>query len=110
MAARTAALLFFSSRGRGQNFAKTGLWDENSWDKFGGCAAGHFHAGRFFGGLPINFFRRPLDAFLYFELKKRQSPAVLGEAQLLSDALLAAQLAPATAGAIFLHLARPRAE
>ena len=40
---------------------------------------------------------------------KRQSPAVLGEAELLSDALLAAQLAPATAGAIFLHLERPRA-
>ena len=44
--------------------------------------------------------------FLYFELKKRQSPAVLGEAQLLSDALLAAQLAPVTARAIFLHLKR----
>ena len=57
----------------------------------------------------MSFFRRHLGAILYFELKKRQSPAVLGEAQLLSDALLAAQLASATAGAIFLHLTRPRA-
>ena len=57
----------------------------------------------------MSFFRRHLGAILYFELKKRQSPAVLGEAQLLSDALLAAQLAPATAGAIFLHLEPPRA-
>ena len=57
----------------------------------------------------MSFFRRHLGAILYFELKKRQSPAVLGEAQLLSDALLAAQLASATAGAIFLHLKRPRA-
>ena len=46
---------------------------------------------------------------MYFELKKRQSPAVLGEAQLLSDALLAAQLAPVAARAIFLHLEPPRA-
>ena len=60
----------------------------------------------------MSFFRRfraSFCVFLYFELKKRQSPAVLGEAQLLSDALLAAQLAPATAGAFFLHLERPRA-
>ena len=58
----------------------------------------------------MSFFRSLIFCiFLYFELKKRQSPAVLGEAQLLSDALLAAQLAPATAGAIFLHLEPPRA-
>ena len=54
----------------------------------------------------LGAFRRLI---LYFEPKKRrQSPAALG-AQLLSDALLAAQLAPATAGAIFLHLEPPRA-
>ena len=57
----------------------------------------------------MSSFRRHLGAILYFELKKRQSPAVLGEAQLLSDALLAAQLAPVAARAFFLHLKRPRA-
>jgi hypothetical protein len=47
-------------------------------------------------------------SFCILTKKRRQSPAVLG-AQLRSDALLAAQLTPATAGAIFLHLERPRA-